>query len=123
MKALIFLAHGSRRQQSNSEVEAMVESIRSLLESRYDSIDAAFLEIAAPSLSQALDQALERGMTSVTVYPYFLNSGNHVEQDIPSVIEQYSARNPQCEFNLLKHFGHSNQIAALIVDQLMAQPA
>ena len=100
----------------------MVDAIRPLLASRYDSISAAFLEIAAPLLPQALEQALERKATAVTVFPYFLNSGNHVEQDIPAVIEQYRKQHPQCEFKLLKHFGHSDQIAALIVDQVLAQP-
>lgn len=101
----------------------MVDSIKPMLASRYDSINAAFLDITPPSLPQALDQALQRSATVVTVYPYFLNSGNHVEQDIPAIIEHYRTRNPQCEFNLLKHFGHSDQIAALIVDQVLAAPA
>lgn len=119
MDALIFLAHGSRRQQSNDEVVALAEQIRPLVCAKYDSIGAAFLELATPSLNDAIDALLERGAENITVYPYFLNSGNHVEQDVPEIIAGFERENPGCRFILMPHFGKSKEIADIIADQLL----
>ena len=119
MNALIFLAHGSRRQKSNDEVRALVDAIRPLLKSKYCCVDAAFLEITTPSLRDVVDGLLERSVRSITVYPYFLNSGSHVDRDIPELIEDYRAGNPDCAFRVMRHFGGSEAIIGLVTRLLL----
>ena len=118
MKGLIFLAHGSRREKSNNEVRELADSIRERTTSSFDIVEAAFLELVSPSLSDAFDRMLSRGAQSITVYPYFLNSGKHVDQDIPVVVEEYRARFPEREFIVCAHFGASDAVPGMIIDQL-----
>ena len=118
MKGLIFLAHGSRREKSNREVRQLAESIRSKTTSSFDMVEAAFLELVSPSLPDALDRMLGRGARSITIYPFFLNSGKHVDQDIPSVVDEYRGGYPGREFIVCRHFGASDEVPDLIVDQL-----
>lgn len=119
MQALIFLAHGSRRQQSNDEVINLTDRIRPLISAKYDSVSAAFLEIATPSLSEMIDHLIERDAEIIAIYPYFVNSGNHVEQDIPRIIEGFKSAHPNRRFVLMQHFGKSKEIANMIANQVL----
>lgn len=118
MKALIFLAHGSRREKSNQEVLDMADAIRSPLAAAFDRVDAAFLELVPPSLREAMDGLLEQGVRSITIYPYFLNSGKHVDKDIPDIVDDFRTRYPDCEIVVEQHFGALVEVPRLIVDQL-----
>lgn len=118
MKALIFLAHGSRREKSNQEVFAMADAIRSPLAAEFDRVDAAFLELVPPSLREAMERMLEQGVRSITIYPYFLNSGKHVDKDIPDIVDEFRISYPDCEIEVERHFGALDEVPQLIVDQL-----
>ena len=54
MKALIILAHGSRRQESNQEIKNLTSDVRTLIKKEFDIVDYAFLEIAKPSLINSI---------------------------------------------------------------------
>ena len=119
MDALIFLAHGSRRQKSNDEVIDLADKVRTLTSVKYDRVEAAFLEITAPSLSEMITHLLEQSAKTITIYPYFLNSGTHVEQDIPAIIENFRDTNPDCRFTVMRHFGQTKEIVDMIADQIL----
>ena len=114
MKSLIIIAHGSRREESNREIIEMVTRINMQLEAGYDHVSHAFLEICNPSLHDAVAQVIEMGAREVSVYPFFLNSGNHVQRDIPEMIQALNASYPDCEIRLMPHFGQQEDIASLI---------
>lgn len=118
MKALIFLAHGSRREKSNQEVLDMVDTIRSPLANTFDVVGAAFLELIPPTLEDAVQQALDGGAQSILIYPFFLNSGKHVEQDIPAIVGDFQARYPDRGFEVARHFGAAEEIPGMIVGQI-----
>ncbi|MEC9314794.1 MAG: CbiX/SirB N-terminal domain-containing protein, partial [Pseudomonadota bacterium] len=78
MKALLIVAHGSRRQASNQEVIALAEQLRNSQQTDFDLVEAAFLELADPSIPEGIAQCVSQGANEVIVFPYFLNSGRHV---------------------------------------------
>ncbi|HSR62249.1 MAG TPA: CbiX/SirB N-terminal domain-containing protein [Gammaproteobacteria bacterium] len=118
MKALIIIAHGSRRQQSNDEIVGMVNAVRTRTRDKYDLVLHSYLEICAPSLPAAVSDAIEQGADNITVYPFFLNSGNHVLRDIPKMIEELDRANAGVIFHLMPHFGKSENIPDLIADHV-----
>lgn len=118
MNALIFLAHGSRREKSNKEVVDLVDAMRPRLAQRFGILEAAFLELVPPSLDDAIRSAIASGARSVTIYPFFLNSGKHVDKDIPEIVDAFKARHPECEFRVKRHFGASQEVPDMIVTQL-----
>ena len=119
MKALIIIAHGSRRQESNDEIVDMVNAIRGRTSACYDLVLHSYLEICSPSLQDAVREAVRAGAEDITVYPFFLNSGNHVLQDIPAMTEKMKQDYPDCSFHLMPHFGISENIAELIARHVM----
>ena len=60
MKALIILAHGSRKQESNQEIENLTNDVRALVKRKFDIVDYAFLEIAKPSLTNSIEKVVSK---------------------------------------------------------------
>lgn len=117
MNALIILAHGSRRKESNLEIKKLAEKVKTLAESDYSVVDYAYLEIAEPNLLYCIDKTVEKGMTEITVLPYFLNSGVHVERDIPAIIETATEKHPDCKFKVSSCIGMSEEMPAMILER------
>jgi len=117
MKALVFIAHGSKKELSNQEFISMVNSIKQK-DTNYDFIEASFLELATPDIKRCSKTLIEKGVEKIYYYPFFLNSGRHVVNDIPNIIEQLKLENKNIEFILLKHFGNSEFIEEIIVKDI-----
>lgn len=117
MNALIILAHGSRRRESNKEIAEMADSVAAIADGAYDNISYAYLEVVEPTLLQAIDKVIHDDMSRVTVMPYFLNSGNHVTRDIPAMIKQAEAKYPTCSFVLSPCIGMHESMPKLILEQ------
>ena len=115
MKALIVVAHGSRRKQSNEEVVALIEKIKATNLEGYDRFHASFLELAKPSISDTVDSCVNEGVTSIVLLPYFLNSGTHVVNDIPNIVDQAKSKYPDLDIHMTKHIGASDLMMNLIV--------
>jgi sirohydrochlorin ferrochelatase len=81
MKALLVVAHGSRRLESNYEVRELLKNITNL-EHDFFEIKAAFLELAEPLIPDGIRQLIKNGAKEVIVMPYFLSAGRHGTQDM-----------------------------------------
>ncbi len=117
MNTLIILAHGSRRQESNLEIKTLAEKVKALAGTEYDIIEYAYLELAEPSLLQSIDTTINSGASSITILPYFLNSGNHVKCDIPAMVQTAKEKYINCEFKVSTCVGMSEDMPELILQQ------
>jgi sirohydrochlorin ferrochelatase len=115
-KALIIVAHGSRKASSNEEVASLGKKIESLLDEHYTYVLTAFLEFATPSLEESILSCVEKGASEVVILPYFLASGNHVTRDIPEVLEKIQASHPKVKMVLKEHIGIASGMVSLISD-------
>lgn len=116
MKSLLLIAHGSRRSQSNDEVREMAEKLKRLCADEYNIIHAGFLELADPLIPDGIKKCIDDGATSVTVLPYFLNSGRHVIEDIPNIVNETRQHYPDVNIKIASHLGAS----ALMMDLLIS---
>ncbi len=117
MKALLIIAHGSRKLESNDEIHGLIDNIRGSI-TGYDLVDCAFLELAKPDISQGGIQLIEAGATSINILPYFLVAGNHVTTDIPSEVSNFSARFPHVDVSIDSYFGSIPGVVELLVEHL-----
>ena len=114
MKQLLIVAHGSRRASSNDEVKSLALEVADNLQVPHDDVVVAFLELASPSIEQALDDCFKRGAEEVIVLPYFLSGGNHVIQDVPREIDKAMQKWPDRAISIKPHIGASDAMVALI---------
>ena len=115
MTSLLIIAHGSRRAASNDEVRALAAAVRTQPGHAYAHVDAAFLELAEPSIAAGLAELAARGATEIVAFPYFLAAGTHVAQDIPEAIAEFVATHPGVNVRLTQHLGASATLPAAIL--------
>jgi sirohydrochlorin ferrochelatase len=116
VNALLLVAHGSRRKQSNDEVVQLAVTLKNSCSEQYAIIHAGFLELAEPLIPDGIKLCVDDGATSIIVLPYFLNSGRHVIEDIPSIVKDTRQAYPSVEINIAPHLGAS----PLMIDLLIA---
>ncbi len=117
MNALIILAHGSRRQESNQEIIALAQRVKMHANNQFKIVEHAYLEIANPDLLQCIDKTIKDGAIDITVLPYFLNSGNHVIRDIPEIVETAKHQHTNCEFRISAFIGMHAGMPELVLKQ------
>jgi sirohydrochlorin ferrochelatase len=113
MKALLLIAHGSRRQASNEEVVALSAAIALEMKDDYPIVEAGFLELAEPSIPEVLDRSVRKGATDIYIVPYFLSAGRHVHVDIPGEVAKARAMYNGIAMTILPHIGASLQMKDL----------
>lgn len=118
MKALLVIAHGSRRPASNEEVVSLTEQLAEAIKLQYPIVLTGFLEIASPSIAEALHTCLQAGASEITLLPYFLAAGKHVHRDIPADIAPFQEANPTVSIKVLPHLGSSPGMIDLIANLL-----
>lgn len=114
MKALLLIAHGSRKASSNEEVEVLAQSLSSHNHD-FDIISHGFLELTTPKVSDAIEALVAKGATDITLLPYFLAAGVHVSEDLPLLMANAKKQHEGIQFKLLKHLGAAEQMADWIL--------
>jgi len=115
MNILLLVAHGSRREESNLEVVSLSKKMEKFNSNPFDKVMPAFLEFASPSIPEAIEKCNEMGANSVTVLPYFLSAGVHINRDIPSEVENASQDFPNLNITIANYFGSREEIAELLM--------
>ena len=115
MKALLLVAHGSRRAKSNEEVVAMSKKLGKHCEGEFDIVNPAFLELSEVLIPDGIKQCVDDGATSINVLPYFLNSGRHVVEDIPNIINAEKENYSDVSIKISSHLGASDMMMDVLI--------
>ena len=87
---IIVFAHGSRIEAANQAVRSAAAELARAGDCPI--VEAAFLELGRPSLEEAADLMVERGVDRLVIIPYFLTPGTHLERDLPALVARISNR-------------------------------
>ncbi len=87
---ILIIGHGSRNVHASNEFAELVKSIELLLPSV--PVKYGYLEFSRPIISEALDTLRDISVTKVIAIPAMLFAAGHAKNDIPSVLNAYSAR-------------------------------
>lgn len=115
-RAVLIVAHGSRRPESNAEVRRLAGRVAEILAADPDvvCVESAFLELAEPTIGEGIDRCVAAGAGEVVVLPYFLAAGRHVQHDIPREVRAKRAAYPQVRIVLAPHLGAHEALAGLL---------
>ena len=116
MKAVLLVSHGSRLSQTKREVEQLAQRIRR--RNVVDIVEFAFLELESPSIPQGIDSCVAKGAKEIVVLLNFLNSGRHVDVDIPAIAEQARKKYAGIKICVTKPIGQHSGIEDLFLDLL-----
>ena len=86
---VLICGHGSRNRLAVEEFAQMVDSLRPRLQPLQ--VEHGYLEFARPILRDGLDALRAKGVTRVLAIPAMLFAAGHAKNDIPSVLNTYTA--------------------------------
>jgi sirohydrochlorin cobaltochelatase len=112
--ATVVIAHGSRADLANDAHRAVCASLGARVEGP---VVAAFLELAEPSLGDAIATLVADGADDIVVLPYFLYPGRHMQRDIPALVEAARAAHPDVTITLGPLFGDDPAVIDLLANQ------
>jgi len=113
-QALLLVSHGSRSAKANQENRQMAEMLRQ--KSGLSVVEYAFLEIAEPSIPAGIEACVRQGAGEIFVLINFLNSGRHVTEDIPALVDKARRKYPEIKFNLTPPIGKHSKILDLFLE-------
>jgi sirohydrochlorin cobaltochelatase len=116
--ALLLVAHGSKRSESNLEFKEPCKEIEIANATAFERVEYAFLEFEEQSIERAVKKMHEQSVEKLYIYPYFLNSGKHVTIDIPDIVLNLRSVYIDMEIEVLSHFGSSKSIVSIISSDL-----
>src|SRR5690242_3358140 len=112
MRGIIVFAHGSRVESANQAVRTVAAELGRA--GGFSHVEAAFLELGQPDLEGAASRLAAAGVDSITVIPYFLTLGLHMERDLPPLIQKISQTHNGLEIAVtLPLDGHPALVEAL----------
>ncbi len=115
MRSLLLVAHGSRLAESNEEVAQLTKRLAIKAQGKFDLVEFAFLELAEPSIPDAIEQCLRRGASSVRVLPYFLARGAHVAVDIPEQVAIKQRQYPEADIRIIDYLGKADELTDVLM--------
>lgn len=114
--AVLLLGHGSRTEEANEGMHEVVERLRAAHPGWR--VEAAFLEINAPSIPEGIDICAAAGAQQIVLLPYFLHLGNHVQEDMPRFVAEGRRRHPGREIVLGPHLGFHEKLVEIVEERL-----
>lgn len=113
-RAILLVDHGSRVDAANAQLG---EIARLVAETAGDDVLVrhAHMELASPSIRDAIDALAALGVTDVVLVPYFLAPGRHATIDIPRLAHEAAARHPQLEVRVAACLGVHELLAQLVL--------
>ncbi len=110
--SIILLVHGSRSRESSRAAAALGDRVAPLLGGV--PVEVAHLQLAAPTLEEAVDRCVAGGSRRVVVVPVFLFPGVHVRQDIPALVADLRVRHPGLEIRTADILGDHPLVAEAV---------
>lgn len=114
--ALLVMVHGSPHASANADMFRVVERLkqRSKAAERFPIVRVGFMECNEPSIPDAVALCVEAGATRIVAVPYFLHTGAHVCDDLPTLLEEAVLKYPQIEFRMGDYIGLSPRLTELL---------
>lgn len=115
---ILLFAHGSRVEEANRGVHELARQVQEAGNLPY--VRAAFLEMAQPDLTAAIEAAAQAGFGKILIIPFFLTMGVHLRRDLPELLAQQRERHPKLEIEAGDSLEGHPLMPSLILDRVRA---
>ena len=116
MKAALLISHGSHSSELKQEIVDLIAKMQ--IQINIPIFEYAFLEIERPTIQEGIDSCVKKGANDIMILLNFLNSGKHVDEDIPRIVQNAKRKYPHVKFTLSRPIGQHDHIADLFADLL-----
>jgi sirohydrochlorin ferrochelatase len=112
-RAVVIVDHGSRVPEAHAHLERIATEVRRLAPGV--GVYVGHMDLARPSLDEALEACARDGASDVVVHPLFLVPGRHLSEDIPKLVARAAGRHPGVRIRVSRPLGSATGLAELIV--------
>ena len=116
MKALLIVAHGSRKAEANRLLEELTVDLATEAKDRFSAVRCAYLQYSEPFAADMIDVLVKAGADHVVIFPFFLAAGGHVTTDIPELVLQSEKRYPGVTFETSTFLGGVDGLQRLVLE-------
>ncbi|WP_078553013.1 sirohydrochlorin chelatase [Bacillus alkalicellulosilyticus] len=116
MDAIVFIGHGSKKAEGNSQVLEFVDSMK--CDIPVPIVETCFLEFAKPTIAQAIKEVVEVGATRVALVPMMFFSAGHAKIHIPQEIDEAKAAYPHVQFSYGRPIGVHDKLFDILQGRL-----
>ncbi len=113
--AIVLVDHGSRRDEANQSLERVAAWVREGSPER--PVHVAHMELAPPSLADAIAACVAEGAREIVVVPYFLAPGSHSTRDIPQMARDAAAEHSGVSVRIASPLGPDPTLARLVLER------
>lgn len=113
---IVLVDHGSKRDEANALLEDVAQLFRGTTGASI--VEIAHMELAEPSIAQAIARCVAQGARRIVVHPYFLAPGRHSTSDIPRMVAEAAALHPGMEYSVTAPLGLDPRMTDIIADRI-----
>ena len=113
MRGIVLIDHGSREPTANDQLEELAELVATRMPGH--KVRAAHMELAGPTLAEAVDALVAEGASEIAIHPFFVAPGRHVRDDIPRLVAQAQTRHRGVPIRVTEPLGlHPSVVDAVL---------
>ena len=120
-QALLLFAHGARDPRWAAPFEEVARRVAA--QSPGVEVALAYLDLMAPTLTEAGRALADAGCGDVAVVPMFLGTGGHVRNDLPRFVDELRRLHPQVRWRLQPPIGEVDSVMQAMADAALARLA
>src|SRR5262245_51578729 len=108
---VLVVGHGTREPAGIVEFHEVVRRLAERLTPL--PVEAGFLELAEPTIAEAVDRLASQGVRTLTVAPVILFAAGHAKRDIPEAVAHVAARHAGLTWRSAEPLGLHPRLVAL----------
>ena len=116
-RGILVVGHGSRRPEANEDVREVTRAISR--RTGFKLVEPAFLEIEHPNIAEGFARLAQRGVSDITVHPYFLSPGRHTRGDIPVEVAAASSRFPGINYRISEPLSAHHLVIEASIERIL----
>lgn len=118
-RALLLVDHGSRAASANRVVAVLARKLAKRLPGWI--VRFAHMELAAPTIAEAVDACVAAGAREIVVHPYFLAPGRHSTRDVPALARAAARRHRGVRVRVTAPLGAHDGLVDVVLDRIGAR--
>lgn len=116
MKGVLVIAHGSRAKETEEVLKTFLDAAAEKVPGAC--VEHAFMEFGDRNIEKGIAALAEKKVTEIKIIPYFLFSGIHIKEDIPTIVSECMKNYPEIKAVMDEPLGTDKRLADILADRI-----
>lgn len=117
MRAVLYVAHGSRVKEGNQQAITFLKEVQKEIQEPIQEI--CFLELTEPTIEKGIANCVQKGATEIAIVPILLLTANHAKKDIPLKIDKIKKQYANIQFSYGRPLGIDRRLIQTVFRRIV----